>query len=828
MSLPRLGLSGALLVAASALAAPPPTPVCADVESNFLYANNGYDYQYLGKLLSHACGQWPNDRQDTPARVARATALLSAFAGIPCRLEKPDRTYCAAEAYAVNIRCQCVDPDGPREFGATLNCYNGSCYRTCHPDYRDRCVASGRLLPVTEADVPAQHLSAPPLTESTQTQLTRAYIGTFKTDGKGIAIGNYKLAAIDTAQCESERLKGNFAEFVSCVALVATLTGRAEDCLAAKKYPDEGAMGRCAQQLAATRGNVKACFYLSQKPPDRVEGPAKDHDRFTSCLTHGLSQSPSREGCMLLRRTVDADPSSADDCFYKLGLVTKDLKDCDRIIGRGPRNACIQGIAKALKKPELCREMHWTVNDQHQVCVREAGAPAGYVPQERPRASLKAGSADDAIAKLSAVSPPPTTGGDTLRVALSGNYWPLHLSIADKRYGFEADIADTLAKELGRPLQFLGREELGVGSLEAVAQGKADFAISSITPTEERRKLVDFTRPYTYVPYALVQARSTSPVTRLEELAGKNVAVPKGAALADLKSTLGGATVVEADSLTKALQLLRKKKVEYVAGESLALTEVMDATQEMFAPVTLGRSALALAVPKGSAATWDATLKKIDPALKEFEALYRPGVEVTDAIFKSCSSDEGHAAVSNGVVRSAEAPPAGKTVWFVIDWSLQGAPPERAYSGSGEEEHLCVTMPVRVSQAVPKALTRAIAGAMRSLTLEYGGKDEKPGDARVIHKARSIDVEQQAPGAIKLANGAWLTALKWTLSQECVETDQLETGADGPVVYDEFRRWSCPAEGYYLISMTGDGVTHTQSFVTKKARDSTMDAPVSR
>src|SRR6185369_2820067 len=71
---------------------------------------------------------------------------------------------------------------------------------------------------------------------------------------------------------------------------------------------------------------------------------------------------------------------------------------------------------------------------------------------------------------------PPVSEGEPapLRVAMTGSYWPLHVTGPDdkQRYGFEAELAEALAHELGTRATWLISEEIGSGgSLKAVAEG---------------------------------------------------------------------------------------------------------------------------------------------------------------------------------------------------------------------------------------------------------------------------------------------------------------------------------------------------------------------
>lgn len=92
--------------------------------------------------------------------------------------------------------------------------------------------------------------------------------------------------------------------------------------------------------------------------------------------------------------------------------------------------------------------------------------------------------------------------------------------------GIEVEIVAQAARRLGRDVEWIERPfgEL----LDAVALGEADLAAATIGITDERARLVAFTRPYFETTIvALVRQGKGEPAT-LDQLAGRRVATDRG------------------------------------------------------------------------------------------------------------------------------------------------------------------------------------------------------------------------------------------------------------------------------------------------------------
>lgn len=91
------------------------------------------------------------------------------------------------------------------------------------------------------------------------------------------------------------------------------------------------------------------------------------------------------------------------------------------------------------------------------------------------------------------ISPPKT--GTPLKIGVCATREPLTFVDKDGRIsGHDGELARRIGVKLNRPVQFLNMKFMAL--IPALQSGKVDLIISGINDTEERRKSVNFTRPY--------------------------------------------------------------------------------------------------------------------------------------------------------------------------------------------------------------------------------------------------------------------------------------------------------------------------------------------
>ncbi len=125
-----------------------------------------------------------------------------------------------------------------------------------------------------------------------------------------------------------------------------------------------------------------------------------------------------------------------------------------------------------------------------------------------------------------------------LKVAIDPTYEPFTYKTADgKPTGFDVDIAEALCAQIKRKCVFV--EQVWDSMIPGLQARKYDVIISSMSITEERKRVVDFTDKYYSTPSSVVVKAGTA-YSGPASLKGKKIGVLKGStqekyALGELK-----------------------------------------------------------------------------------------------------------------------------------------------------------------------------------------------------------------------------------------------------------------------------------------------------
>lgn len=115
---------------------------------------------------------------------------------------------------------------------------------------------------------------------------------------------------------------------------------------------------------------------------------------------------------------------------------------------------------------------------------------------------------------------------DTLRVGMSGGYFPFTFVEQDELKGFEVDVMNAVGEITGDDIEFVTASFSGLaGMLES---GRIDTIANQITITPEREAKYVFTSPYVYDGAQVVVREGNEAIKGVEDLSGKSVAVNLG------------------------------------------------------------------------------------------------------------------------------------------------------------------------------------------------------------------------------------------------------------------------------------------------------------
>ncbi|NRA73558.1 MAG: amino acid ABC transporter substrate-binding protein [Rickettsiales bacterium] len=156
----------------------------------------------------------------------------------------------------------------------------------------------------------------------------------------------------------------------------------------------------------------------------------------------------------------------------------------------------------------------------------------------------------------------------TFIVGVSAQYPPFVFIREREIVGFEIDLITILANNLGYDLEFkdMPFREL----LPALRNKKIDAAISAISATKERKKLIDFSLSY-YFPKLAVLTMEKNNIDSLKDLQGKTVAAVSGTVMEEfLIQTLSLGRQMKIMSFISRdfmIQALEKGKIDAILSE---------------------------------------------------------------------------------------------------------------------------------------------------------------------------------------------------------------------------------------------------------------------
>ena len=121
-----------------------------------------------------------------------------------------------------------------------------------------------------------------------------------------------------------------------------------------------------------------------------------------------------------------------------------------------------------------------------------------------------------------------------LIVATDTAFVPFEFKQGDKYVGFDIDIWDAVAQDIGVKYKLQPMDFNGI--LPGLQTKNIDVAIAGITITDERKKVIDFSDGY-YDSGFMIMVPANSTATSGEELAGKLMAMKTGTAAVDYAKT---------------------------------------------------------------------------------------------------------------------------------------------------------------------------------------------------------------------------------------------------------------------------------------------------
>lgn len=186
----------------------------------------------------------------------------------------------------------------------------------------------------------------------------------------------------------------------------------------------------------------------------------------------------------------------------------------------------------------------------------------------------------------------------TIKIATEGAFPPFNLLKGTQLTGFEVDLANALAKQMGLKVQWITQpfDNLLIG----LNQDRYDFVIASHGITPERAKAVDFSSPH-YCTGGAIVSKPGGPKTAVD-LKGKAVAVQVGTTyLQNVSKVAGIGSVKTFPKDTDAQAALMAGRVDAWVGDKFTGLDLVKAQKgKVVQGDLLFSERIAMAVKKGN------------------------------------------------------------------------------------------------------------------------------------------------------------------------------------------------------------------------------------
>lgn len=157
-----------------------------------------------------------------------------------------------------------------------------------------------------------------------------------------------------------------------------------------------------------------------------------------------------------------------------------------------------------------------------------------------------------------------------------------YVDSAGKNLGFDVDVAHLFAKALFDDENKVELVAVTSGNrIPFLQSGKIDIIIATVTVTEERRQVVEFSDPY-FLSGSLLLVPKASPIKGLEDLAGKTVAVIQGAIQdKDIEQLAPKANRVKFGKVSEAVLAVKGGRAEAFAQDDILILTLAKENPDM-------------------------------------------------------------------------------------------------------------------------------------------------------------------------------------------------------------------------------------------------------
>jgi ABC-type amino acid transport substrate-binding protein len=199
-------------------------------------------------------------------------------------------------------------------------------------------------------------------------------------------------------------------------------------------------------------------------------------------------------------------------------------------------------------------------------------------------------------------------------VGVKADYPPFGYLDGDKNVGLEIDLLHLIAKDLlGKPDAIEFVPVVSANRFQFLNTNKVDFLFSTVTITDQRKLVVDFSAPYMKSGWGVLVKKSNTSIKDAADLAGKTVVVvPGSTGEAGMMRDVPSANLLKLPQTAEALQAVDSGRADaFVQDSALLVGLTAQNTQYKIVGKTRDDMPIAAACRKGDSAPCDFISKEI-------------------------------------------------------------------------------------------------------------------------------------------------------------------------------------------------------------------------
>lgn len=200
-----------------------------------------------------------------------------------------------------------------------------------------------------------------------------------------------------------------------------------------------------------------------------------------------------------------------------------------------------------------------------------------------------------------------------LTIGTNANYKPFsYIGMSFEPIGFEIDLIEDIAKKAG--FEYKIKEMDFDKIIPALQDESIDIGLSSISITDERKGLVDFSKPYFQTKTVYLKNLKNSNIKDKKSLNGKIVSAQKETVFEEIASSIEGAKVETFNTPDAGIMNLKFNKVDVVILDLVVANEYLGKNKDLvkFFEEGDGTEGFGIAFAKGKN---EALITKINEAL---------------------------------------------------------------------------------------------------------------------------------------------------------------------------------------------------------------------